>query len=66
MTRELAKAGLVDTGHRNVTGRTLGEIAADARETPGQEVDPAGRGPAVADRRAWRSCAATSRPRARS
>ena len=50
MTRELAKAGLWHTGARNVDGRTLGEIAADARETPGQEVIPAGGGPAVPDR----------------
>ncbi len=38
MTRELAKAGLVHAEARNVDGRTLGEIAADAHETPGQEV----------------------------
>ena len=38
MTRELAKAGLVDPTTRNVDGRSLGEIAAAADETPGQEV----------------------------
>jgi dihydroxy-acid dehydratase len=38
MTRELAKAGLLNADARNVDGRTLGEIAAAADETPGQEV----------------------------
>ncbi len=38
MTRELVNAGLLDPGPRNVDGRTLGQIAADARETPGQKV----------------------------
>jgi dihydroxy-acid dehydratase len=38
MTRELTKAGLVHTEARNVDGRTLGEIAAAAEETPGQKV----------------------------
>jgi dihydroxy-acid dehydratase len=38
MTRELVKAGLVHADARNVDGRSLGEIAADAHETPGQEV----------------------------
>jgi dihydroxy-acid dehydratase len=38
VARELAKAGLVDTETRNVDGRTLGEIAAGAEETEGQEV----------------------------
>ena len=38
MTRELTKRGLVDTDARNVDGRTLGEIAAAAHETPGQKV----------------------------
>jgi dihydroxy-acid dehydratase len=38
MTRELTKAGLVNTEARNVDGRTLGQIAADAHETPGQQV----------------------------
>ena len=37
-TRELTKRDLVHAGARNVDGRTLGEIAADAHETPGQEV----------------------------
>ena len=36
--RELVKGGLVDTETRNVDGRTLGEIAAGAEETEGQEV----------------------------
>ena len=62
MTRELAKAGLVHTGARNVDGRTLGEIAADARETPGQEVIPCRWRPRCPRAGAWRSCAATSRP----
>jgi dihydroxy-acid dehydratase len=38
VTRELTKRGLVHTGSRNVDGRTLGEIAAEAHETPGQRV----------------------------
>jgi dihydroxy-acid dehydratase len=38
MTRELVDAGLLDPAPRNVDGRSLGEIAADARETPGQQV----------------------------
>jgi dihydroxy-acid dehydratase len=38
VTRELAKAGLVHGDARNVDGRTLGEIAAGAEETPGQQV----------------------------
>ncbi|MGD9570980.1 MAG: dihydroxy-acid dehydratase [Thermoleophilia bacterium] len=38
MSRELVGAGLVDPATRNVDGRTLGEIAAAAEETPGQEV----------------------------
>jgi dihydroxy-acid dehydratase len=38
MTRELVGAGLVDSSARNVDGRTLGQIAEDAHETPGQQV----------------------------
>ena len=38
MTRELVDAGLLDPSTRNVDGRSLGEIGADARETPGQKV----------------------------
>ncbi len=38
MSRELVGAGLVDPATPNVDGRTLGEIAAAAEETPGQEV----------------------------
>jgi dihydroxy-acid dehydratase len=38
VTRELAKRELVSVGARNVDGRTLGEIAEAARETPGQRV----------------------------
>jgi len=38
MTRELVRAGLLDGEARNVDGRTLAEIAADAHETPGQQV----------------------------
>ncbi len=38
VARELAKAGLVDTGTRNVDGRTLGEIADGVVETEGQQV----------------------------
>jgi dihydroxy-acid dehydratase len=38
VARELVKAGLVHADARNVDGRTLGEIAAQAKETPGQEV----------------------------
>jgi dihydroxy-acid dehydratase len=38
VARELVRGGLVHAGARNVDGRTLGEIADDATETPGQEV----------------------------
>ncbi len=38
VARELAKRELVHTGARTVDGRTLGEVAAAAVETPGQEV----------------------------
>ena len=38
MERELVDAGLLDPSTRNVDGRSLGEIAADAHETPGQKV----------------------------
>jgi dihydroxy-acid dehydratase len=38
VARELVKGGLVHVDARNVDGRTLGEIAAQAKETPGQEV----------------------------
>jgi dihydroxy-acid dehydratase len=38
VARELVKGGLVHADARNVDGRTLGEIAAQAEETPGQEV----------------------------
>ena len=38
VARELVAGGLVDADSRNVDGRTLGEIAAAARETSGQEV----------------------------
>lgn len=38
VTRELAKAGLVHGEARNVDGRTVDQIVADARETPGQRV----------------------------
>jgi dihydroxy-acid dehydratase len=38
VTRELVKRELVNVGARNVDGRTLGEIAEEARETPGQRV----------------------------
>ncbi len=38
VARELVAGGLVDAGARNVDGRTLGEIAAGAHETSGQEV----------------------------
>jgi dihydroxy-acid dehydratase len=34
----LAEAGLLDTGQLTVTGRSLGEEAAQAREEPGQDV----------------------------
>ena len=36
--RELQKAGLIHEDASTVDGRTIGEIAAAARETPGQEV----------------------------
>jgi dihydroxy-acid dehydratase len=38
VARELVGGGLVHADAPNVDGRTLGEIAAAARETPGQEV----------------------------
>ncbi|MDX6513121.1 MAG: dihydroxy-acid dehydratase [Gaiellaceae bacterium] len=38
LARELCAAGLVHEDALNVDGRTLGEIAASAEETPGQEV----------------------------
>jgi len=38
VARELVKAGLVEAETPNVDGRTLGQIAADAVERPGQEV----------------------------
>jgi dihydroxy-acid dehydratase len=38
VARELAKRGLVHAGAATVDGRTLGEVAAAAVETPGQEV----------------------------
>ena len=38
VTRELAKAGLVNADTRNVDGRTLGQISEAAQETPGQKV----------------------------
>jgi dihydroxy-acid dehydratase len=38
LARRLVEAGLVDAAAPTVTGRTLGEEAAEARETPGQEV----------------------------
>jgi dihydroxy-acid dehydratase len=38
VARELVKAGLVEAEAPNVDGRTLGQIAADAVERPGQEV----------------------------
>src|SRR5680860_211717 len=38
VSRELTKRDLVHAGARNVDGRTLGEIAEQAHESPGQEV----------------------------
>jgi len=38
VARELVKAGLVEAEAPNVDGRTLGQIAADVVERPGQEV----------------------------
>ena len=38
VARELVKRDLLHTGTRNVDGRTLGQIAASAKETPGQQV----------------------------
>src|SRR6266508_2875972 len=38
LSRRLIEAGLVHPGARNVDGRTLAEIAAAAREAPGQQV----------------------------
>jgi dihydroxy-acid dehydratase len=38
LSKRLVEAGLVHPDSRNVDGRTLGEIAAAARETPGQRV----------------------------
>ena len=38
VARELAKRDLIHVGSPTVDGRTLGEVAADASETPGQQV----------------------------
>jgi dihydroxy-acid dehydratase len=38
LARELAKKGLIHTDAATVDGRTMGEIAAEARESPGQKV----------------------------
>jgi dihydroxy-acid dehydratase len=38
VAKRLVEAGAVDSGAKTVTGRTLGEEAARAAETPGQEV----------------------------
>jgi dihydroxy-acid dehydratase len=38
LARNLVEAGFVDGSASTVTGRTLGEEAADAQETPGQDV----------------------------
>jgi len=38
VTRRLADAGVLNEDERTVTGRTIGEEAAGAEETPGQEV----------------------------
>jgi dihydroxy-acid dehydratase len=38
VTRELLRKGLVDGDARTVDGRTLAELAREARETPGQQV----------------------------
>ena len=38
VAQRLAEAGLLNEDERTVTGRTIGEEAADAQETPGQEV----------------------------
>ena len=60
----LQEAGILNADAQTVTGRTIGEHAAEAQETAG----PAGRAAADATRSkrpaASRSCAATSRPTA--
>ncbi|CAN5659187.1 dihydroxy-acid dehydratase [soil metagenome] len=38
LARELARASLLRIAERTVSGRTLGEVAQEATETPGQEV----------------------------
>jgi dihydroxy-acid dehydratase len=38
VAKRLADAGLLHTGAMTVTGRTIGEEAAEAKETPGQDV----------------------------
>jgi len=38
VAKRLLDAGVLNEGERTVTGRTIGEEARDARETPGQEV----------------------------
>jgi dihydroxy-acid dehydratase len=38
VAKRLLEAGVLNTDERTVTGRTIGEAAADAQETPGQQV----------------------------
>ena len=51
VARELLKRDLVHAGARNVDGRTMGEIADEAAETPGQPVVVPIETPLKADRR---------------
>ena len=65
VVKRLLDAGLLKADAPTVTGRTIGEEAADAEETPGQEVIRPLEDPIKATGGS-RSCAATSRPTAAS
>ena len=61
VANRLRAAGALHDDAITVSGRTIGEEAAAAVETPGQEVVRPMSAPLKAHRRAGRSCAATSR-----
>ena len=64
VAKRLLDAGLLNEKEMTVTGRTIGEEARAARETPGQKVDPRRSTIRSSRRAASSSCAATSRPTA--
>ena len=64
--RELQKRGLVHAGRATVDGRTLGEIADAAVETPGSRGDRPDRDADQGERRAARALREISLPRAAS